>query len=325
MIGAGTEFPETSVGESAKARFTRDVWRGLSSRPKAIPPKWLYDESGSKLYEAITELPEYYPCRTETQILESQASEIAAALGPDAVVIEPGAGSGKKTEILLGALARPAGYVPVDIAEEALLAGAARMARRFPALLVCPVVADFTDRLSFPRMEMEASRRIAFFPGSTIGNLDPPDAIGFLKTLAADVGMGGALLIGVDHPKDRDILLAAYDDAAGVTAAFDLNLLHRMNRELLADFRPKRFRHESRFDADRQRVEMHLVSRTNQRVSVGGRIFTFEEDESIHTESAYKWEPSTFDRLAGHAGFSLERAWYDERGWFSVRLYSVGE
>jgi len=316
----GSAAPALEVNPE-RARFLDEVWAGLSRRPKSLSPKWLYDEAGSELYERITEVPEYYPTRTEIAILEARAPEIAGAVGPRALVIEPGAGSGRKTEILLAALHRPAGYVPVDIASGALAGAAARIAARFPGLAVRPVVADFTGPVEIPASGLGPARRLAFFPGSTIGNLDPSDAVGFLRTLAADAGPGGALLIGVDHPKEPDTLIRAYDDAAGVTAAFDLNLLVRMNRELSADFRTDRFRHESRFDADLSRVEMHLVSRVAQRVRVAGRAFTFERGESLHTESAYKWEARTFDALAAIAGWRPERAWSDERAWYSVRLY----
>ena len=316
----GSAAPALEVNPE-RERFLSEVWAGLARRPKTLSPKWLYDETGSELYERITRLPEYYPTRTEIAILEARATEIADAVGPRALVIEPGAGSGRKTEILLAALHRPAAYVPLDIAAGALAGAAARIAARFPSLPVRPVVADFTGPVAIPAADLSPARRLAFFPGSTIGNLDPPDAVAFLRTLAADAGPGGALLIGVDHPKEPDTLVRAYDDAAGVTAAFDLNLLVRINRELSGDFRPDRFRHESRFDADLSRVEMHLVSRVAQRVRVAGRAFTFERGESLHTESAYKWEARRFDALAAIAGWRPDRAWSDERAWYSVRLY----
>lgn len=304
------------------ARFLEDVLEGLSAPRKALPPKWLYDERGSALYELICEQPEYYPARTEMGILDRHAPEIAAAVGPSALLFEYGAGSGRKTARLLAALDRAAGYVPVDISREALLATAETLARRFPAIPVRPVVADFTQAVGLPITDLPCARRVAFFPGSTIGNFDPPEAVALLMRMAREAGPGGALVIGVDHPKDEGTLVRAYDDARGVTAAFDLNLLARMNRELGADFRLSRFRHQSLWDERRSRVEMHLESLEDQLVEVAGGCFAFRAGETIHTESAYKWEPRAFDALAAIAGWRLERAWSDERAWFSVRLYA---
>ncbi len=311
------------LGEApSRARFREEAWRGLALRRKALSPKWLYDEAGSALYERITTLAEYYPARPELGILLAHPAEIAAAVGPRVLVLEPGAGSGRKTELLLEALVRPAGYVPIDISHDALAGAAERLAARFPHLPVRPVLADFTGPVEIPAQGLRARRRLAFFPGSTIGNLDPPAATAFLRTLAVDAGEGGALLVGVDHPKDEDVLLRAYDDAAGVTAAFDLNLLARMNRELDADFDLSSFRHVARFDRRRSRIEMHLESLRAQAVTVAGRRFTFRAGETIHTESSYKWAPATFDRMAARAGWRPEAAWADPRGWFSVRLYA---
>jgi dimethylhistidine N-methyltransferase len=304
-----------------RARFLEEVWEGLSRVPKSLSPKWLYDEAGSELYERITGLPEYYPTRTELAILEAHAGEIAEAIGPHALVLEPGVGSGRKTALLLEALDRPAAWVPVDIAAEALAGAAARMSARFPGLPVRPVVADFTGPVVLPTAGLAPRRKVAFFPGSTIGNLDPGDAIAFLRTLAVDAGEGGALLVGVDLPKEERTLLLAYDDPAGVTAAFDLNLLARMNRELDAGFRLSRFRHLARFDRRRSRIEMHLESLEAQVVPVAGRRFRFRAGETIHTESSYKWSPAVFDGMAAAAGWRPERAWADGRGWFSLRLY----
>lgn len=307
----------------SRRRFREEVWEGLARPQKALSPKWLYDEAGSELYERITALPEYYPARTELGILEAHAAELAAAVGAGVLVLEPGAGSGRKTELLLEALERPAGYVPIDISEDALAGAAARLAARFPRLPVRPVVADFTGPVPVPAAGLHARRRLAFFPGSTIGNLDPPAAVAFLETLAVDVGEGGALLIGVDHPKAEQVLLDAYDDPQGVTAAFDKNLLARMNRELGATFALGRFRHLARFDRRRSRIEMHLESLADQTVAVAGRTFRFHRGETIHTESSYKWAPARFDRMAARAGWRPEASWSDPRGWFSVRLYGA--
>jgi L-histidine Nalpha-methyltransferase len=317
-LGFGLEAlaPETE-------RFLDDVVHGLSARRKWLPPKWLYDARGSGLYELICEQPEYYPARTELAILERHAGEIADAIGPGALVFEYGAGSGRKTALLLESLAWPAGYVPVDISGDALLAAAEALGRRFPRLDVRPVVGDFTRSVRLPLEAMPADRRVAFFPGSTIGNFDPPEAVALLRKMARDAGPGGALVIGVDLVKGERTLVRAYDDARGVTAAFDLNLLARMNRELGADFRLSSFRHRSIWDPRLSRVEMHLESQEAQLVRVAGRSFAFAAGETIHTESAYKWEPRAFDALAAISGWRLERTWTDERAWFAVNLYSA--
>jgi dimethylhistidine N-methyltransferase len=303
------------------SEFADDVVRGLSSRPKATPPKWLYDARGSALYELICEQPEYYPPRIETALLERHGDEIAAAVGRDALVFEYGAGSARKTALLLAALRRPAAYVPVDISREALLSAAEAMGARFPRLPVRPVVADFTAPVKLPLDDVPCARRLAFFPGSTIGNFDPPEAVALLRRMAHDAGPGGMLLVGVDLPKEEGALVAAYDDARGVTAAFDLNLLARMNRELAGDFQLSGFRHRAVWDARLSRVEMHLESCEAQRVSVAGRAFRFARGETLHTESAYKWEPRAFDALAAISGWRPEAAWTDDRAWFAVKLY----
>lgn len=323
MIEQGMERAVPEVVGAEAERFLRDVLEGLSARPRSIPPKWLYDARGSRLYELITELPEYYPARTESRILERCAPELADAVGPDALVFEYGAGSARKTVRLLGALAEPAAYLPVEIAGEALAGAAAAIRRRFPRLPVRPVWADFTEPFRLPADDLPAARRLGFFPGSTIGNFDPAEAVAILRRMAAQAGEGGALVVGVDLAKDAATLERAYDDAQGVTAAFDLNLLARVNRELGGDFRAEGFRHRAFFDASRGRVEMHLESVERQVVHVGGRAFTFERGETIHTESSYKFEPRAFDALAAIAGWRHERTWTDDRAWFAVRLYSV--
>jgi L-histidine N-alpha-methyltransferase len=316
QMGLGQEAP------SDRAAFLEDVLAGFTAPRKALSPKWLYDARGSALYELICEQPEYYPARTELGILAGHAAEIAQTVGPRALLFEYGAGSARKTERLLAALDSPAGYVPVDISGAALLEAAEALQRRFPAVPVRPIVADFTQAVGLPLDDLDCARRAAFFPGSTIGNFDPPEAVALLMRMARDAGRGGALVIGVDHPKDEATLVRAYDDARGVTAAFDLNLLARVNRELGADFRLSRFRHRSIWDPRRSRVEMHLESLEDQLVEVAGTPIAFRAGETIHTESAYKWEPRAFDALAAIAGWRLERAWADERAWFSVRVYA---
>jgi dimethylhistidine N-methyltransferase len=303
--------------------FADDVVRGLSLPRKAVPPKWLYDARGSALYELICEQPEYYPPRIETALLGRHGEEIARAVGPDALVFEYGAGSARKTMLLLAALRRPAAYVPVDISREALLSAAEALGARFPRLPVRPVRADFTAPVALPLDDVRCARRVAFFPGSTIGNFDPPEAVALLRRMARDAGPGGMLVIGADLPKEEAVLVPAYDDARGVTAAFDLNLLARMNRELGGDLRLSAFRHRAIWNSRLSRVEMHLESREAQAVSVAGRSFRFEEGETLHTESAYKWEPRAFDALAAIAGWRPETAWTDDRAWFALRLYRV--
>jgi dimethylhistidine N-methyltransferase len=309
------------VDGAEAVRFAEDVVRGLSLPRKATAPKWLYDARGSALYELICDQPEYYPPRIETGLLERHGEEIARAIGPDALVFEYGAGSARKTTLLLSALRRPAAYVPVDISREALLSAAEALGARFPRLPVRPVHADFTQAVSLPLADVPCARRVAFFPGSTIGNFDPPEAVALLRRMALDAGPGGLLAIGVDLPKEEAVLVAAYDDARGVTAAFDLNLLARMNRELGGDFRLSAFRHRAVWNARLSRVEMHLESREEQCPSVAGRSFRFGEGETLHTESAYKWEPRAFDALAAIAGWRPETAWTDDRAWFALRLY----
>jgi L-histidine Nalpha-methyltransferase len=322
----GSESAE--VGSEALAieteRFAEDVRRGLARARKATPPKWLYDARGSALYELICDQPEYYPPRLETTLLEEHGDELADAIGPDALVFEYGAGNARKTALLLAALRRPAAYVPVDISREPLLAATEALGARFPRLAVRPVLADFTAPFTLPVSDLRCARRVAFFPGSTIGNLDPPEAVALLRRMARDAGPGGRLVIGVDLPKEEAALVAAYDDAQGVTAAFNLNLLARMNRELGGEFRLSSFQHRAVWEPRFSRVEMHLVSLEPQVVPVAGSVFRFAEGEPIQTECAYKWEPRAFDALATIAGWTAETAWTDDRAWFAVKLYRVG-
>ena len=318
------EQAEAQGASPLSQAFLEEALAGLCDPRKSLSPKWLYDARGSALYELICELPEYYPARTELRILERNAEHIAEAVGAGALVFEFGAGSGRKTERLLASLASPVAYLPVDISREALLRAAAAIAARFPAIEVRPVVGDFTSGVVLPDEDLEAARRLAFFPGSTIGNFDPPDAIALLRRMGREAGRGGLLLIGVDAPKDRATLERAYDDAEGVTAAFNLNLLARMNRELDANFHLGSFRHRAIWNERLSRVEMHLVSQRDQVVRLAGRAIPFRAGESIHTESAYKWEPRAFDAIAAIAGWRHVRSWTDERAWFSLRLYSWG-
>jgi len=318
------EIGRGAAPSAESGRFLEEALAGLLAPRKALSPKWLYDARGSALYELICGAPDYYPARTELDILLAHGPDIARAVGPRALVFEFGTGSGKKTECLLSALEDPVAYLPVDISEDALLPAVAALRRRFPGLEVRPVLGDFTDGVQLPGVTVPFARRLSFFPGSTIGNFDPPEAVALLRRMAREAGAGGALLIGVDAPKAPAILERAYDDREGITAAFDLNLLVRMNRELGADFRLSSFRHRAVWNGRLSRVEMHLESALNQIVQVGGVPVAFRAGETIHTESAYKWEGQAFDALAARSGWRRERVWSDRRAWFTLRLYTVG-
>jgi dimethylhistidine N-methyltransferase len=306
------------------AVMLQDVLRGLALPQKNIPSLYFYDQRGSELFDAITELPEYYPTRTEIGILERYGAEMAAALGPGVRLIELGSGSALKTELLLARLKDPAAYVPVEISREHLMASAARIAADFPGLEVLPVTADFTEPYELPEPTLRrVERNVAFFPGSTIGNFPRPMAADLLANTCREVGPGGAMLIGVDLVKDRETLERAYNDAAGVTAEFNLNLLVRLNRELGADFDVGAFRHQAVWDEEAARIEMRLISTRDQRVTVAGRAFDFAAGEVLVTEYSHKYKPEAFRRLAQGAGFVLARTWTDRDGLFSVQLLEV--
>ena len=307
--------------EPASADLKSEVFGGLGSDPKTLPCKLLYDKRGSDLFDQITELPEYYPTRTEIAIMREYLPEIAAAVGPRVQLVELGSGSSIKTQVLLDALDEPASYVPIDISRDPLWQSAERIHAGYPNLSVQPLCAYYLEPFDVPEPEKAAARRVVFFPGSTIGNFDMPDALAFLDRIADLVGVGGGLLIGVDLRKRADVLEAAYDDARGVTAEFSLNLLHRLNREAGADFDVGRFRHRSAWNGELGRVEMHLVSQVAQCVTVAGKRFDFGAGETIHIESAYKYRVSEFAALAPR--FRVEEVWTDERGLFSVQYLVV--
>ncbi|HEX2484754.1 MAG TPA: L-histidine N(alpha)-methyltransferase [Myxococcota bacterium] len=307
----------------ARERLLSDALAGLLAPRKSLPCKYFYDERGSALFERICELEEYYPTRTELAILRARAGAMAAALGPDCLVVEYGSGSGVKTQLLLGHLERPVAYVPVDISREHLRRSAAALSARYPALPVLPVCADFTQPFALPSPPRPPRRRAAYFPGSTIGNFAPAEARKFLTQVAELCGPGGALLIGVDLKKSRAVLERAYDDALGVTAAFNVNLLRRLNRELGADFRLDQFAHRALWNEVEGRVEMHLVSRCAQQVRLAGRRIRFEPGETIHTENSYKYDLRGFSSLARSAGFEVEQVWVDGGALFSVQALRV--
>ena len=299
-------------------RVLRDeVLRGLRSTPKTLPPKLFYDDAGAALFERITELPEYYLTRTELAILRARVGEIADLVGPRAALVEYGSGAGVKVRLLLDALRDPAAYVPIDISGEQLARVAGEIAAAYPGLAVRPLRADYTQPLALPALPAD-SRRLAFFPGSTIGNFHPTEAAAFLRRIRRAVGAGGALVLGVDRRKDAAVLDAAYDDAAGVTAAFNRNVLHRLNRELGADFDPERFAHRAFFDDAAGRVEMHLVSLERQVVTVAGVRVAFRRGETIWTESSYKYDAAALDALVTSAGFRVTRLWTDAADFFWV-------
>ena len=300
-----------------------EVVRGLSGAPRTLPPKLFYDREGSRLFDAICELPEYYPTRTETAIMEGSGSDMARALGPDVLLIEYGSGSSTKTEILLSALQRPAGYVPIDISRGHLLESAERIARRHPGLRVLPVCADYSRAIPGLSRLAGEHRSVVYFPGSTVGNFEPNDAAAFLAHVAKLVGPGGGLLIGVDLRKAPDILEAAYNDSEGVTAAFNLNMLRHINVQLGPVFDVDGFRHRAVWNDRAGRIEMHLVSERTQTVRVGGRPFGFEPGDAIVTEHSYKYTLEGFGALAGHAGFRTENVWTDPKEWFSVHYLTA--
>ena len=295
-----------------------DVLAGLALPQKSIPPKYFYDEQGCRLFEAICELPEYYLTRTETAILRANIAEIAQFVGPEAELIEFGSGVQAKTRILIQALQTQL-YVPVDIAIDTLRASSSELARRFPFLNIVGICADYTQPLALPTFAgVPIRRKVVFFPGSTIGNFTPAEALAFLKQARKAVGSGGILLIGVDLKKDKATLDAAYADPKGVTAQFNLNLLYRINRELKADFQVNRFRHKAFYDPVMGRIEMHLESLYSQFAHVAGRRFDFAPGETIHTEISCKYSIAEFQELGKRAGFTPEKVWTDPEQLFSV-------
>jgi dimethylhistidine N-methyltransferase len=298
------------------SEFARDLRLALAERPHAISPKYFYDAEGSRLFDRICELPEYYPTRTELGILERGAAEMAALAGRGAEIVEFGAGSLRKVRLLLRAFTAPARYLPIDISGEHLRDAAGILRSEFSGLEVQPIVADYTQPLQLPP-PAQGGKRIGFFPGSTLGNFTPQEAQAFLARAAGEL-RGGALVLGADLVKDPKLLHAAYNDAQGVTAAFNLNLLERANSELGANFQPAQFAHYAFYNAPLQRIEMHLVSRTRQVVALAGERFTLEEGESLHTENSYKFTVDGLRALAQRAGFRPGPVWTDPDRLFSV-------
>lgn len=308
--------------DHATDNFLEEVLAGLRQPVKRLPSKYFYDERGSQLFDDICELPEYYPTRTEMALLRDISADVAALVGEGATVIEFGSGSSTKIRILLDALDSPLAYVPVDISREHLLMSAKGLAGNYPDLRVVPVCADYTQPFEVPQIDGEKVRA-GFFPGSTIGNFTRSEAISFLQAAATDLGHNNGLLIGVDLRKDVETLHAAYNDSAGVTAAFNLNLLHRINREIGGDFDIDSFAHDARWVPKFGRIEMHLVSVCAQTVSIGGESFEFKSGESIHTEDSRKYDVEGFKNLAREAGWNSIDCWTDPDDLFSIHLLRV--
>ena len=311
-----TAPPQVSAPESAD--FLADVIAGLSSNPRTIPCKYFYDERGAALFQKICELPEYYVTRTEIDILDRRRADIASQLGPSVELIGLGTGAGTKTRILIEALENPAVYIPVDISEKQLRQSTSLFRKIFRDLEILPVCADYLQPVALPSPRHKAARNIVYFPGSTIGNFEPDEAVQFLRRIANVCRGGGGLLIGVDLKKDRQVLEAAYNDSAGVTAEFNLNLLERINRELGANFDLDQWRHRAIYNATAGRIEMHLISETDQFVHLNEHKFHFRRGEKIVTEFSYKYTPQEFAALAGEAGFEFVRMWSDDARLFGV-------
>lgn len=303
--------------------FLADLVAGLSKPQKTLPAKYFYDAAGSDLFEAITRLPEYYPTRTELDILDRHGSEIAATLPSGAALVEFGSGSTVKVRRLLRHLTDLRAYVPVDVSESFLRSEAAALKADLPNLTIEPVAADFTRPFDLPR-DLRDAPHAGFFPGSTLGNLEPAEAERLLRQFGDILGHGSSLIVGIDLVKDKAILEAAYDDGAGITAAFNLNLLTRINRELSGNFDRDAFAHRAIFDEAASRIEMHLVSRIDQVVTVAGQAFHFAEGEFIHTENSYKYTLDGFRKLASRAGWTPRGLWTDPDGLFSVHALQRG-
>ena len=297
-----------------------DVLKGLARTPKRLSSKYFYDAEGSRLFEAITRTPEYYPTRVELALMEACAGEIARVVGPRAHVVEYGSGRGRKTRLLLDALADPVAYTPIEISRTALLASVERLAEEFDDIELLPVCADFTQPVPLPRPTRAPARVLVFFPGSTLGNFEHDDAVALLRSMRKTMGEGGAALVGIDLDKDPALIEAAYNDAAGVTAAFTLNLLARLNREIGSDFDLSAFSHRARYDVEGQRIETFLVSARDQRVTIGDQAFDFAEGEAMQVEYSHKYDDASFAALAAEAGLRVADAWNDPRDWFGQRL-----
>jgi len=306
-----------------ESEFVADVWSGLSGRPKSLPSKYLYDARGSELFEQICDTPEYYLTRAELALMRSSVAQMAQALGPELRLVEFGNGSGLKTRLLLGALERPVAYVPVEISASALAGSCAELQREYPDLQILPLQADFTAPLRLPRAHRQPRRTVLYLAGSTLGNFPDAEAALLLQQMRKAAGPGGAVLLGLDLKKDPALINAAYNDAAGVTAAFTLNLLARINRELHADFQIEQFLHRARYQPILGRIETDIVSRRAQRVVVAGRGFDFAADEPMRVEVSCKYDRADMQRLAKAAGLQMQQLWSDQQQQFAVVLLTA--
>jgi dimethylhistidine N-methyltransferase len=306
-----------------QSRFRADVLHGLRQFPKTLPCKYFYDQRGSQLFDQICDLEEYYPTRTELKILEDHVPEMAACLDRNCLIVEFGSGSSTKTRLLLDHVRQPAGYVPIDISREHLLTSAEALRKRYRGLEVLPLAQDFTANIVLPETRRRVDQRVVYFPGSTISNFGPQESVDLLSHIARLVEPGGGLLIGVDLKKDRAIIEPAYNDAKGVTAAFNLNLLLRINRELDGEFPVENFRHQAIYNEDAGRIEMYLISMKEQIVHVGNARIPFVKNERICTEYSYKFALNEFEALALSAGFHVRRTWSDKRRLFSVQYLTL--
>lgn len=315
--GAATPLEEANLSD--RQWFLNDVIEGLSGQRKSLDPKYFYDEAGSRLFEQITGLSEYYITRTETQLMRDIAAELGEACGDTEAIIEFGSGSGLRSDLLLGALSAARVYIPIDVSEELLASTADVVNTHHSGITVLPLVGDFTQDISLPLQTPQ--RRLGYFPGSTIGNFRPDDAAEFLRRTRKIIGAGSRMLVGVDLVKDHETLENAYNDSKGTTAAFNLNVLRRINRELNADIDLNKFAHQAFFDPAQSRIEMHLVSLADQQVSIDqSQIIDFQAGETIHTENSYKYSVEGFSDLAQRAGWTPIKHWVDENGFFSLHL-----
>ena len=312
------DAPPARPAAAADPAFRADVLAGFAMNPRAIPARWFYDREGSELFEAITALPEYYPTRVETALLEKYSGEVAALVGPGRAVVEFGSGSSAKTPHLLAAV-DPAAYVPIDISGEFLRASAAALAEDFPKLPIVPVEADFTHPIE-PPARFASLPKLGFFPGSTIGNMVARTAVNLLRAMVETLGIGSMLLIGMDRRKPAGILIPAYDDTAGITAAFNLNLLHRINRELNADIPVDAFRHRAIWNDDYSRIEMHLEAMRDICFTIEGQRFAMRAGETIHTENSHKYGPREAKLLLRAGAWTPIREWVDEEDMFALIL-----
>lgn len=304
--------------DNSLTNFREDVIAGLGKAPRSIPCKYFYDERGSQLFEQICELDEYYLTRTELSIMQQHAGEMADQIGEGVMLVEFGSGSSVKTRILLDHLHQPIAYVPVDISEDHLRKTAARLQHRYPSIEVLPVCADFTEDFQLPTPRREPTHDAVYFPGSTIGNFQPDAARSLLRRIVRLCGCGGGLLIGIDLQKDPEIIESAYNDSQGITAEFNLNLVDRMQRDLGASVDPEAFEHHAAYNTDSHRVEIGLISREDQKVTIGDHSFQLAEGELIRTEYSHKYTVEGFAELAAEAGFNLRMHWTDEQNLFAV-------